>query len=290
MTVPTVVKRIVEAYRGKPGERTWADFMADPAPELNDLQAVLAWLQEGGMSPQEQALVDRIEQRRSELRQGDDQIEYRDFGAGMPDSPRAEQQLRDGVVSDRRVADLVLASIPRQWGLLLFGLVRRFQPLYALELGSALGISGSYLTAALAANDKGHLFTLEGCPQMAERARHSLSLINANRATLTVGRFQDTLADTLDRIGLVDFTFVDGHHDGEATIAYWLQIAEYLTPRSIVVFDDIDWSDGMGQAWEQIKADSKVCCSIDLGKFGCCLCRDGWFDCPRHFTLDFPVG
>jgi hypothetical protein len=41
-----------------------------------------------------------------------------------------------------------------------------------------------------------------------------------------------------------------------------------LTENSIVVFDDIYWSDGMVLAWNEIKKHPKVTATIDLFQIG----------------------
>ena len=288
MAVPVLVKRIIEAYQRQPPGRAWDQFLDEGSPELFDLQVVCNDLREDYLTPAERSQIDRIDRRRDELQTGGTTISYRDFGAGTPDAPRTEQQRTDGVAGQRRVCDLAEASVPRAWGLVLFRLIRRYQPARLIELGSALGISGAYQVAALKLNGRGHLFTLEGCPEMARYARRTARGIDAERGTVVRGRFQDTLPGILARMGQVDFAFIDGHHDEQATLDYWHQVHHRLTARSFVVFDDIDWSAGMRRAWRRIKASRVVSCSIDLGKFGLCLCLDRRFASPRHFKLTFP--
>jgi predicted O-methyltransferase YrrM len=53
----------------------------------------------------------------------------------------------------------------------LFHLVRTLQPAQAIEMGACVGISGSYIAAAMRLNGKGHLWTLEGSPEMAKLYR-----------------------------------------------------------------------------------------------------------------------
>lgn len=285
MAVPVVVRRITEAYRRRPTAQAWDRFLADPAEGLLDLQNAFEDLRQDHLPTAAGELVNRIERRRSELRDSERTILYRDFGAGAPGARRSAGQLAEGVASQRRVSDLVLASVPREWGLLLFQLIRRFRPGRLIELGSALGISAAYQAAALELNDLGHLFTLEGCPEMARQARDTIACIGSRRATVVQGRFQDTLAGVLERIGRIDFAFVDGHHDGLATLDYWQRISALLMPQSVVIFDDIDWSAGMRRAWKSLERDPVVSCSLDLGKFGCCLCLDPRLACTRHFEL-----
>lgn len=288
MSIPTVVKRIVKAYQSGPSTSQWDQFLDHPAPELADLQTAFSALRQDRPAPAEHALIERIEQRRRELGDSTDVITYCDYGAGSPNEPRTEQQLRDGVANRRRVADLVAAGVPREWGMVLFRLIRQFSPTRLIELGSALGISAAYQAAALKLDHQGRLFTLEGCPQMASHARRTLDRLRTNRATVVEGRFQDRLPGVLRTLGRVDFAFIDGHHDEQATLDYYDQIAPCLTQRSIVVFDDCNWSHGMQRAWKQIRQRPGISCTICLGKFGCCLCNDPAFDGPRHFDLEYP--
>ncbi|MFQ5489282.1 MAG: O-methyltransferase [Phycisphaerae bacterium] len=288
MAMPVLVQRIIDAYRRGPREAAWERFLNDPTPGLADLQAAFGRIRSGTLSESEQRIIERIERRRAQLRQCESVATYRDFGAGDPDAPRTDRQLIEGVVVQRRVGDLVQASVPRAWGLVLFGLIRQFRPARLIELGSAMGISGSYQVAGLWLNDEGNLHTLEGCPQMAQHARQSLAGIAEDRATLVCGRFQDTLDGVLSEMGHVDFAFIDGHHDERATVDYFDRIKPRLTENSVVVFDDCDWSGGMQRAWKHVCADGFVGCALDLGKFGVCLCRADGFGEPVRFELAYP--
>ena len=51
---------------------------------------------------------------------------------------------------------------------------------------------------------------------------------------------------------------IDGHHDEQATIAYFEKFIPYLSKNSIIVFDDISWSDGMRRAWNTIEKNEMV--------------------------------
>lgn len=64
-----------------------------------------------------------------------------------------------------------------------------------------------------------------------------------------------------------------GHHDYAPTLAYFHQILPYASDGALLVFDDIHWSPGMAQAWEEIQADSRVEISVDLSAMGLCVVR-----------------
>ena len=103
-------------------------------------------------------------------------------------------------------------------------------------------------------NNKGHLWTLEGSPEMAKLAKSTYADLGlAERVTLTVGPFRQTLSPTLvDKA--VDLAFIDGHHEGPATLRYFEVIKPRLSKGSFVFFDDIDWP-SMVPAWETLQSD-----------------------------------
>ncbi len=85
---------------------------------------------------------------------------------------------------------------------------------------------------------------------------------------MTVGNFSKTLGPALAALRPIDFMFIDGHHDRDATLRYFEQARPFLAPKNVVVFDDIDWSDGMREAWAQIKQETQ---GYALGNVGLCL-------------------
>ena len=64
---------------------------------------------------------------------------------------------------------------------------------------------------------------------------------------------------------------IDGHHDEQATIAYFEKFIPYLSKNSIIVFDDISWSDGMRHAWNSNEKNEIVKIFLNLGVIGICV-------------------
>jgi len=76
----------------------------------------------------------------------------------------------------------------------------------------------------------------------------------------------------VQKAGRLDAVFIDGHHDGAATLRYFETILPVLAPGAVVVFDDIGWSMEMHEAWKILQAHRSVCCSIDMFDMGlCCI-------------------
>jgi hypothetical protein len=77
-----------------------------------------------------------------------------------------------------------------------------------------------------------------------------------------------------------------GNHRQEPTERYFKVFLSKTNNDSILVFDDIHWSSEMEAAWETIKNDSAVTCSIDLFFIGIVFFRKEFKE-KQHFTVHF---
>lgn len=117
-------------------------------------------------------------------------------------------------------------------------------------------------------NGTGILHSLEGSPDVAELAKETLNTLNLNNTIIHIGPFQKTLSEVLHISKPVDFLFNDGHHDYNAVIDYFEKSLPFLAEESVMVFDDISWSEGMRKAWEEIVNHKSVYFSINLLTIG----------------------
>jgi len=180
----------------------------------------------------------------------------------------------EGQPSKRGVAELTrIGSVSPQWALVLFMLVRRLEPASCLELGTCLGISAAYQGAALELNGSGRLVTLEAGHARAAVAERKLTGLGVHRVTVRVGRFQDTLESTLREFAPIEYAFVDGHHERDATIRYFAHLVSHAVEDAVLVFDDITWSQGMRDAWATIRMDRRVKLWTEATRFGICVVR-----------------
>jgi predicted O-methyltransferase YrrM len=124
-----------------------------------------------------------------------------------------------------------------------------------------LGISTCYLAAA---NPQASVHTLEGDTHSLAIAKQMFQRLKLENINTVAGKFKDTLTPALKEIANVDFVFIDGHHDKDATLNYFNKIKEYCHNDSVIIIDDIYWSKGMEEAWGKIKEHSEVSLSIDL--------------------------
>lgn len=226
-------------------------------------------------SAEEQESFALIEQRRSLLLNSNKEIAIIDYGAGSPNSKRTREEMERGVQSTAFVADICKASKPAFWAKFLFKLIRQLEPSSCVELGSCVGISAAYQGVALELNGKGSLTTLEGSPEIAQKAKETIENLDLLNTSVVVGPFHETLKSVLEASKPVDLFFNDGHHDHDAVIEYFNTALPYLSDQAIVVFDDITWSSGMRKAWTEIEDDKRVAASIDLREIGIALIGDG---------------
>ena len=204
----------------------------------------------------------KIEKLRKKLLNNNNSIKVTDFGAGS----------KLAYSNERKIKDIALHySKTQKQCKLLYRLINEYQPSTVLELGTSLGISTMYQAIA---HHQSKLTTIEGCPNTATIAKRNFKNIGLENIKLIIGNFDDKLPEYLASISELDYAFIDGNHTKKATIDYFLQCLNKSHSNTILVFDDIHWSDEMEQAWEFIKKNKKVKITVDLFFLGLVFFRD----------------
>lgn len=195
---------------------------------------------------------DEIEMLREHLLNDERTIRVEDFGAGS----------KKNKTPDRRIADIAKNTlITPKFGRLLFSMVDHYRPATLLELGTSLGISALYLAKA---NTAARLITLEGSVAVASIAATGFKQLHAPNIELITGEFSQTLPEAIRSLHTVDLAFIDGNHRYAPTMEYFRQLLPATHAHSILVFDDIHWSDEMEAAWKEIQAHPQVTLTFDL--------------------------
>ena len=186
-------------------------------------------------------VFDEIEDLRQTLLQSNQQIAVQDLGAGS----------RVNKTSQRKIKDIARHSLKSaKTAQLLFRLVNYFEPKVILDLGTSLGITTLYLSAAHTNNQ---VFTFEGCPQTLAVAQTHFASFGFEHIIPVAGNIDFTLPTVLGKIEKVDFVFFDANHRLEPTLAYFQACLSKAQEQSVFVFDDIYWSAPMHQAWHKLK-------------------------------------
>jgi predicted O-methyltransferase YrrM len=81
---------------------------------------------------------------------------------------------------------------------------------------------------------------------------------------LVEGNFDAVLDEILKYYPQLDLAFIDGNHKKEATLMYFQQMLPLAHNNSVFIFDDIYWSKGMTEAWNEIKKHPQVTVTVDL--------------------------
>ena len=195
---------------------------------------------------------DEIEDLRNELLNSEEIINVSDFGAGS-------KVVRSNA---RKIKDIVRHSaVNEKFGNLLFKLVLYFKSKTILELGTSLGLGTLYLATA---NSKSQVYTIEGCEETVKKASENFKELKVENIKQIIGNFDEKLPEVLSSINELDFVYFDGNHQKEPTLNYFLQCLSKKNNNSVFYFDDIHWSKGMEEAWEEIKANKDVTLTVDL--------------------------
>lgn len=214
-----------------------------------------------------------IELQRKKLLNDDTAIRVTDLGAGSHLNKNRVKKVRE-------IAKNALKS-PRL-AQLIYRLVRHSQPENLIELGTCLGITTAYLSRAAPA---AKMITIEGCPQTAEKAAENFRDLGLQNVELQVGNFDELLGGVVEQLPRLDFVYVDGNHRKEATLQYFNWCLPKVHENSLLIFDDIYWSQGMKAAWQEIKAHPEVTVTIDLFWIGLVYFKKG--QAKEHFKIRF---
>jgi predicted O-methyltransferase YrrM len=201
-------------------------------------------------------------------------VTINDFGAG---SSRSGSKTR----TIRSIARHAVKS--RKFGQLLYRIVKYYQPVNILELGTSLGITTSYLAKGI---PTARVVTFEGSEEVLNRAKSSFATLELKNVETVAGNFDDKVLPVVDQLPSVDFAFIDGNHRLEPTTRYFNTLLSKINNSSIIILDDIHWSREMEQAWTYCKDHSSVTLSIDLFFIGILIFRREIME-KQHFAIRF---
>jgi predicted O-methyltransferase YrrM len=207
----------------------------------------------------------RIENVRKNLLRDQRVINTVDLGAGSS---------FDGKVKRRTVSQTAAwFAKPPRIGAALYRIVEHLKPSVMIELGTSLGISSMYQASG---NPNGTLYTIEGCAETAAFAKENFRNAGITNIRQLTGNFDAELPELLKALQQIDYAFIDGNHTYAATIKYFQLLKARCHHDSVLIFDDINWSDGMQKAWSEIKADPDVTITVDFFVFGLVFFNSGF--------------
>jgi predicted O-methyltransferase YrrM len=204
-----------------------------------------------------------IEERRKSLLKDNALIQVTDLGAGShlnKDRTKKVKQIARNALKTPKLAQLI------------YRLAKNNNPQLIIELGTCLGITTSYLAKAVST---AKVISIEGCPQTAAVAKRNFEDLHLSNIQLEVGNFDTILPGILAKQPKLDFVYIDGNHRKDATLNYFKWCLPKVHENSLLIFDDIYWSQGMKEAWMEIKQHPQVTVTVDLFWIGLVFFKKG---------------
>lgn len=163
----------------------------------------------------------------------------------------------------------------------LLRLAKYFMPKKILELGTSLGKSAYAMALGY---PKAQIITVEGDDNLVKFTRNQFNERGVKNIEILHSDF-DTFLDKLNQTNQTfDMVMMDGNHRLQPTLRYFEKLQKHLHNDSIVIVDDIYWSEEMKTAWQQLKQHSNVKQSVDTFYFGLLFFREEQY--PQDFVIN----
>lgn len=173
----------------------------------------------------------------------------------------------------KKISDIARSALkPPRLAQLLYRLAADLKPTNIIELGTCLGITTVYLQKAA---PQAKVYTLEGSPEIASVASEIFKLAGVNKVQQVQGNFNDTMPGVIEKLNKLDLVYVDGNHQKEATLKYFEWCLPKVHEDTLLIFDDIYWSEGMKEAWRMIRSHPRVSATVDLFWIGLVFFKPG---------------
>jgi Predicted O-methyltransferase len=211
----------------------------------------------------DKSLVCKIEQIRKKMKTDSRSILVNDLGSKADKSK----------LGLRNVSDIARhSSMTAKYGRFLSNMAAEFGKPLIIELGTSLGISTLYLASLC---EDATIITVEGCKETAALARQNFIEAGLNNITILEGSFDEILTGFPSKSIKPCLVFIDGNHRKEAVIKYFYLLSEISDNNTVFIIDDINYSRGMAEAWDELKLHKKVSVSVDIFRMGILFFREG---------------
>ena len=216
-------------------------------------------------------LFESIERCRHDLLNSSAYIRRSEFGAG---SRMHENQVSQSVAGIARTA----LSLPFQCRFMA-RLANFTSPEVVVEFGTSLGIATAYLSAGI---PTAQIITIEGDPVVAEYASINFQSLGINNISVVKETFETFLTGRLQELKSIDLIFIDGNHRKASLLQYYAALKKFISPQTIIIVDDIYWSEEMNEGWNELTNYPEVTQSVDCFQFGLLFFNPGFISKEHH--------
>lgn len=167
------------------------------------------------------------------------------------------------------------------FGRMLYRLAKFSKPSQIIELGTGSGLAAGFLSKGA---PEAQVYTVEIDPARIKFASNALTQLQLENLHILQQDFDEYISRS-GNISTPFLVFMDGNHRFEPTLKYFDFFASRADENSVIVLDDIHWSDEMERAWKMIRQDPRVVITVDLFFTGVVFFRSG---IPRQdFIINF---
>lgn len=208
-------------------------------------------------------VMDIVTGVRKDMAESNELLKVQDLGAGSQFMSSSQRSLSD--ISRR-------STVRNRYGRILYNIAVKYNGENILELGTSIGISTIFMALGAPAS---RIISIEGCKQLAEAAKRNFVHCDIENIDIITDDFDTQLTLIGDTGFIPSMVFIDGNHRKEHVLKYFALLKELLTAGSVIIFDDINYSYEMNEAWNEIKSDLQVSVSIDIFQMGFLFFRKG---------------
>lgn len=166
-----------------------------------------------------------------------------------------------------------ISSSDARKGRLLYIAVQTFRPRSVLEIGTAYGMSATFMMLAMERfGSLGHFSTIEQSEPQYSMAKAVLTDRFNDHVNCVQGYSEDCLPTVCKSAPEFGMVFHDGGHSRDCYIGDFKNMVDHLQEGAIVIIDDIRWFDprfvdedpGCYEGWREIVADERVRLAVDV--------------------------
>lgn len=246
------IKKLQHLINSKFQENNFRNLTASNETLSKVIKTILQ-LKNSEFDAEDEKVFYELKEYRKSLLNNNDKVTYEIFGSDKTDSV-------SNICSK--------ATSPEIWCKLHYLLAKNLNAKNYLEIGTNLGVSGSYILSAIKNNNR-KFVTMEGLPKLCEIAENQFkNIAGENKFQILQGLYENTFPEMLRLPLHFDIMFLDGNHKFEPTMDYFRKLKNKIGDTAVFVFDDIYLSNEMMRVWKEILNDRDVNYTVDLYKLG----------------------